>query len=297
MKIGIPKGLLYYKYFMFIKTFLEELNIEVVTSKDTDRYILDLGVKSAVDDACLPIKVFHGHIEYLKDMCDIILLPRLMSTAKGQYICPKFCGLPEMITSSISNLPKVLVEPIYGLDKKSTYDFSCRIGKKLGATRKNIDRAFMRAIDEQRRFMTTKLIVKGSYNVALIGHPYNIYDSYINMNIVNKLKVANIGVLTEEYVSKENIEDEVKQLFKKPFWHFAKNSYGFAAYISKNKLVDGIIYISSFACGIDSVIIELIKNRVKNMPILILKIDEQTGEAGFNTRIEAFTDMLERRCI
>jgi predicted nucleotide-binding protein (sugar kinase/HSP70/actin superfamily) len=30
--------------------------------------------------------------------------------------------------------------------------------------------------------------------------------------------------------------------------------------------------------------------------VLVLKIDEQTGEAGFDTRIEAFTDMLERRC-
>lgn len=28
---------------------------------------------------------------------------------------------------------------------------------------------------------------------------------------------------------------------------------------------------------------------------MVLKIDEHTGEAGVNTRIEAFVDMLERR--
>ena len=61
--------------------------------------------------------------------------------------------------------------------------------------------------------------------------------------------------------------------------------------------VNGIIYISSFGCGIDSIIIDLIKNKLKDFPILILKVDEQTGEAGFHTRIEAFTDMLERKCI
>ena len=42
-------------------------------------------------------------------------------------------------------------------------------------------------------------------------------------------------------------------------------------------------------------VIELVKNRLSDFPFLILKIDEHTGEAGFNTRIEAFVDMLERR--
>ena len=33
----------------------------------------------------------------------------------------------------------------------------------------------------------------------------------------------------------------------------------------------------------------------KNKPFLNLSIDEQTGEAGFITRIEAFTDMIFRK--
>lgn len=32
-----------------------------------------------------------------------------------------------------------------------------------------------------------------------------------------------------------------------------------------------------------------------NMPVLSLVLDEHTGETGFQTRIEAFTDLLERR--
>ncbi len=56
-----------------------------------------------------------------------------------------------------------------------------------------------------------------------------------------------------------------------------------------------MVHISSFACGIDSVVTELIKDKIEDFPYMILKIDEQTGEAGFDTRIEAFTDMLSRR--
>ena len=43
--------------------------------------------------------------------------------------------------------------------------------------------------------------------------------------------------------------------------------------------------------------IERITRRAKqfNKPLLNLTIDEQTGEAGFVTRIEAFVDMLFRK--
>jgi predicted nucleotide-binding protein (sugar kinase/HSP70/actin superfamily) len=36
---------------------------------------------------------------------------------------------------------------------------------------------------------------------------------------------------------------------------------------------------------------------MKYFPFLTLKVDEHTGESGFDTRIEAFVDMLERRQI
>ncbi|EPS51229.1 hypothetical protein CFSAN002368_13443 [Clostridium botulinum A1 str. CFSAN002368] len=35
-----------------------------------------------MDEACLPIKIFHGHVSSIKDECDIILLPRMMQIEK-----------------------------------------------------------------------------------------------------------------------------------------------------------------------------------------------------------------------
>ncbi len=60
----------------------------------------------------------------------------------------------------------------------------------------------------------------------------------------------------------------------------------------RRKEVDGIVYVSSFCCGTDSVTIEMIKNRIASFPFLVLKLDEQTGEAGYNTRLEAFREVL-----
>ncbi|MBU3173772.1 acyl-CoA dehydratase activase-related protein [Clostridium estertheticum] len=295
MKVGIPKGLLYYKYYPFIKRFLSELGVEIITSTDTNKNILNEGIKYCVDEACLPIKIFHGHILDIKDKCDLLIIPRFMRVRQREFICPKFCGLPEMILCSISNMPKVMTEPIYATSEKELYAWCKNLANMITKDKHKTKVAFNNALEEQRK---TKFGIKDEgykITIALVGHPYNLYDTFINMDIVKKLNKLGVGVITEEYVSEEQIKSEVNTLFKRPFWTFASNSYGFTTSISKNKEIDGAIYISSFACGIDSVVIELIKDKLYGFPLLVLKVDEHTGEGGIDTRIEAFIDMIERK--
>lgn len=295
MKVGIPKGLLYDKYNPFLHTFFSELGAEIITSVDTDREILDEGVKYCVDEACLPIKIFHGHVYSIKDKCDIILIPRIMQLRKREYICPKFCGLPEMVLNNIPDMPKAITEPIYATSKYDLFKWAKKAGKTITKDNFKIRKAFNEALLVQNEYKTGIKNEGYAINIALSGHPYNIYDNFTNMNVVKKLNNLGVGVITEEYLDEGIIEKEIKNLFKKPFWTFARINYGFTTNVSKEKLLDGIIYISSFNCGIDSVTLELIKHKVGDYPFLILKVDEHTGEAGLDTRLEAFVDMLERR--
>lgn len=297
MKIGIPKGLLYCKYHPFINTFFSELGADIVTSPETNKDILNMGVKYSVDEACLPIKIFHGHVAYLKNKCDIMLIPRIMCLNKKEYICPKFCGLPEMILNDVPNMPKCITYPIYAFSHIYFKIFIFKMGTYITKNYFKIQKAYKRAIEAQIKYKNGIKDNGFKLNVALVGHPYNIYDKFANMNLVKKLNGLGIGVVTEDFIPKDKINSQITSLFKKPFWTFTRNSYGFSKYVTINKKVNGIIYISSFACGIDSVTIELIKNQLSHFPFLILKIDEQTGEAGFYTRLEAFADMLERRYI
>lgn len=295
MRVGIPKGLLYNKYHPFLITFFKELGAEVVVSENTNKKILDLGVKYAVDEACLPIKIFHGHVAVLKDKCDIIVIPRIMQLKKDEYICPKFCGLPEMVLNSIDNMPSAITEPIYAFTKKKLYNWAKSAGKKVNCNSFKIKNAFMKAYEEQLQYSTGILNEGYEIKIALVGHPYNIYDNFINMNLIPKLNKMGVGVETMEFTNEFLISLEINNLYKRPFWTYARENYGFAVNAANSKSADGIIYISSFNCGIDSVIIELIKDKVGDFPFLTLKVDEHTGEAGIDTRIEAFTDMLERR--
>lgn len=296
MKIGIPKGLLYCRYYPFMNTFFTELGAEIVTSSETNKEILNIGIKYSIDEACLPIKIFHGHVASIKDKCDIMLIPRIMSLNKNESICPKFCGLPEMIINDIPNMPKCITYPIYAYPQKSFNKWILRTGMLFTKNYFKIQKSYRKALKVQEQYKNNIKNQDFKLNLALIGHPYNIYDKFINMDLVKKLNNLGIGVFTEENIDEDIINQQVKNLFKKPFWTFAKNSYGFSTYMALSKKIQGIIYISSFACGIDSVVIELIKNALGDFPFLVLKVDEQTGEAGFHTRLEAFADMLERRC-
>ncbi|MDP4088414.1 MAG: acyl-CoA dehydratase activase-related protein [Bacillota bacterium] len=295
MLIGLPKGLMYWKYGITVRTFLEELGLEYIVSPDTNRDILDRGVNTCVDDACLPVKVFHGHVDWLKDRCDLIITPRIMKVTEREFICPKFCGIIEMLKNSITGLPKLTEMPLNMVTREDLLRWFMSIGKSMGCNRKSILQAYEKAIGAYRDMEKGYDDSGYEYKVALIGHPYNIYDDYCNMNLRRKLNRLGVGVITEEKVDKSVIEEKVTSLFKRPFWSFAKNSYGASIALYEQGTIDGIIYISSFACGIDSIVIEIIKDYIGDFPFMVLKIDEHTGEAGVDTRIEAFCDMLERR--
>ena len=67
-----------------------------------------------------------------------------------------------------------------------------------------------------------------------------------------------------------------------------------AAVQLRNK-VDGIVLLSSFSCGPDSMTDEIMNRRLKNIPILTMTLDGQDATAGMETRIESFIDILHLR--
>ncbi len=295
MKIGIPRGLLYSKYHAFAKTFLEELGAEIVVSPETGKQILDEGVRLCVDDACLPMKVFHGHVSWLKTRCDAILIPRFIGIREKEYICPMFCGLVEMVSNSIADLPRLIDTPVYSTDRDRLYEWAKKTGAFVTRDENLIAEAFGKALSEQARSKPGFSGDGYAYKAGLIGHIYNISDRFVNMDLINKLNALGIGAVTSDVIDRAEIDAEAQRLYKKPFWSFARDYYGAAATMCRAGMVHGIIYLSSFSCGIDSVVIELIKNEIGDFPFMVLKLDEHTGEAGFNTRLEAFSDMLKRR--
>jgi predicted nucleotide-binding protein (sugar kinase/HSP70/actin superfamily) len=348
--IGMPRALAYYIYFPFWKTYFEELGHEVIESSPTTRAILDQGIKDTVSDACIPIKVFHGHVEDLKDKVDYIFVPRLVSMRKyGDFgtetLCPKFLGLPDMLAASINDLSPVL-EARLDLKKgnRELFKVYSRLGKSLGADFFSICRAFRRAskvqkdyeqllqkgimpdmamqqvfgsykktsltghelarANEQARNLKSGLgqqssipIGDNSCSLAVVGYPYAIYDPYINVGLISALAQEGVRVYTQDMLNKQQLESQSYKLDKDMFWYFSNRVVQGALYYMDVQPVDGLIHITAFACGPDSIVDKYleIETKRRGLPYMSITIDEHTGEAGMRTRVEAFLDMLEYR--
>lgn len=293
MKIGIPGGLLYYRYEPFIRTFFNELEVSTEYSTISNKEILDLGARNCVDEACLPMKLFHGHAAKLQKTCDYITVPRIMNCEYGESVCPKFRGLPELVESGTGKSNQIFTEPIYMNDMEKLKKVLKKNCRKIGVPDSRQENAFRSAMESQRNTSFGLNETWYRRRVFLAGHPYNIYDSFANLNLLQKLHNLDIGAITEERVSRYDLMEELKGLIKRPYWFFFIHNFIPAMVLMKRKEIDGIVYISSFCCGTDSITIDMIKNRIGSFPFLVLKLDEQTGEAGYNTRLEAFREVLK----
>src|SRR4030067_3816228 len=107
-RIGIPRALLYYKYYPMWLTFLKEMGACVVVSGQTNPRIIKQGAARVVCDTCLPLKAYVGHVISLTGNCDSIFIPILRSTGKKVLNCSRFLGLPDMIRAVVPEAPLIL---------------------------------------------------------------------------------------------------------------------------------------------------------------------------------------------
>lgn len=153
-KVGIPKALLYYNFYPAWKVFFNELGAEVITSGNTCKKIIDDGVKSCVDEACLPVKVFVGHVIDLKEKgVDYIFIPRIVSIEPKKYLCAKFLGLPDMVKCLVPDLPEIIDTKIdlYKNDKSLMREI-VRTGEKFVSDKAKIYTGYYKALEMQNNF-------------------------------------------------------------------------------------------------------------------------------------------------
>jgi predicted nucleotide-binding protein (sugar kinase/HSP70/actin superfamily) len=323
MKVGIPRTLAYFSYFPVWETFFREVGAEVVVSNPTNKDILNAGIKETITDACIPIKLYHGHVANLKGKVDYLFIPRLVNLNNSTTYCPKFLGLPEMVKSSIEGLPPIIdIRVDLRKGRYELFKISYRLGRMFTHNSWRIFRAYKKAMDAFRKFR--KLIEEGVFpedairalngsgeatirkedpdqlKIALLGYPYEIYDGFLNLNLIDKLKSMKISIVTADMIPEKVLDTQKNKFSKGMFWTFSDQALKAAMYFIEQGKVDGMIHVTAFGCGPDSMVdryIELEIKDKKNIPYMSLMIDEHSAEAGMLTRLEAFVDMLRRRRI
>ncbi|WP_407306472.1 acyl-CoA dehydratase activase-related protein [Desulfosporosinus sp. SB140] len=297
MKVGIPRALLYYKYKHLWESFFDELEIDYIVSPATNKEIILKGINHAIDESCLSSKIYIGHVEWLLDKCDYILVPRISDYGSDGTVCTKFQAIYDILANTFRNRNINLLD--YNIDSQAA-DFEMnafvKMGKILGKRKSQSLYAYLVAKQVQKKAQAMELneqeglMNENKLKILLIAHRYNICDSYIGEPITNFLcKLGTVPIIGDIAPKKEALARSAEISETLP-WAFNKELVG-SIPIFKDK-IDGIILMSAFPCGPDSLVNEMIIRRVKDKPILNLMIDGQEGNAGIETRLESFVDII-----
>lgn len=305
-KIGIPKALIFHEYYDIWINYFKLIGAEVVTSEDTNRIMIDKGIENSNSEYCLPLKAFMGHVESLIDKVDYIFVPRYTSVDSNEFTCPKFCALPDLVKLDMKSPVKILEADInLHFRPQNLLNTLVEMSGELGVSSFTSICAFKKAAEEINRlestFHSNNKIRHLNINenklkpIGVFGHSYMLNDKYLNMNLMKKVLDFGYEITTPKDVEKTNLKIHAKPYNKDNFWSVGIENLGAAFYFAENNLISGGIYITPFACGIDSIVAEIIEMRYAKeyrIPFLKLTIDEHSGEAGFDTRLEAFFDNI-----
>lgn len=322
MKIGLPRALMFYRYYPFFRAFLEGCGCDVQPSPPTNLGILARGTDICVDDVCVAVKVLFGHVSYLQERVDAVLVPRLVTVEKQRYdtfTCPKLIAAPDMIRFSFPHLP-ALLEFIVDISKAPWWWGCIRLGRQLDVPLFGIARAYMNAVREQKRFegflhqgwlpddalerlhngngcSAPSYLAARDVTVAVVGHHYLLGDPLVNKRLVHWLDANNARVLGSTMLTDEVIKNEAAPL--PPLsWSYERELLAAVSHFLKREDVDGVIYLTSFGCGPDSMVTEMARrelNPVGEQLLLEMVLDEHSAESGIRTRAEALVDMLRYR--
>ncbi len=299
IKIGLPRALLYHKYHIFWEEFLKRLGFEAITSPETNKEILKRGTALAIDESCLSLKLYLGHVEWLLPRTDYIFIPRIVSLRKREALCTKFMGLGDISRNTFHNLKAIeytvdIIERRFEVVElvKTFYKFEKNIFKIISAyyyakkKEKKIEREKLMA-----QLVRIKNNASKKPTVLIVSHPYTTYDALLGKPITSYLKNQGIEVIFADIAPMEKSIMLSEKISRDLYWTYNKELLGAIEFYRKK--IDGIVFLMVFPCGPDALVVNLCQNKINDLPISVITLDELEGDAGLKTRLESFADILK----
>lgn len=316
--VGLNRSFLTNHLFPLYNTFFKELGCEVVMPDK----VLEAGVQKMGAPFCYPAEAAHGlFLDLLGQKPDFIFLPHVKELYQKNSIsyrkeyqstCLILQGESYYLRSAFKKELEELNKGKDGSRKKCKIlspilNFSqgwetqakqfAALAKQLGFSEAAGRRAYQKAWQKQKEIFDgfkqrgRQLLQKLAQNpemiaVVVFGRPYNAYAPEINLNIPHKF--ASRGILTIPF-DWLPFEDEPCQ--ETMHWAIGQMILKAAQLIKKHPQLFGA-FITNFSCGPDSFLLGYFRDIMGRKPSLTLELDSHTADAGVNTRIEAFLDVI-----
>jgi predicted CoA-substrate-specific enzyme activase len=263
-------------------------------------------------DFCYPIKVAMACVNVIlkEDPSSRILLPFLIQDIKDDsihprsYYCPFITTVPSFFKdktlSSRVFTPEIDLSRSLSWQARQIRDFLKRSGIDRVSPFKIITglKRGMEKLEQYRRELTSKAIsildeIGDEKAIVLLGRSYNLYHRILNLGIPELIESLGYRVITMDAIPDDVTNKDITGFFPDMYWYQGQRLLKKALSI-RNKQNLFPLMISNFSCGPDSFILTYFEKICSDKPYLILELDEHGSATGYQTRIEAFIDMIEQ---
>lgn len=288
MKIGIPRALFYHYYPDLWENFVLLLGMEPVLSHPTSTKTIEQAALVSETENCLPVKLLDAHIESLVGQADVILVPRLLSMMKGRVSCPKLGALTDVAHANLRGRAEILGFTV-DENQEPLQSTLLKLGMSLGIDRKRSRMAAQQAVEAmhaRQKTLSANVSQSDRPRILLLSHPYILHDEYLSGPIHRKLEDMNMNACTLPFPESGTAPDLSS-------WDACCKMHQALIDLDPHD-VAGVIQLSSFNCGCDSIMSEFFREilKEKGIPYMVLIMDEHSAQGGLETRLEAFVDSM-----
>ncbi|MBW2406381.1 MAG: activase [Deltaproteobacteria bacterium] len=309
-KIGINKSFLVNTYYPLYSTFFAKLGFEIVVPD----FYTQKGIDQKNASFCYPAELTHGFFHTLIEMKhppEFIFLPHFKALPisdgnSSAQVCPFVQGetyylqaafrqkLKELKTKGTTILTPLL-DLTKGLDSARTplietaVQMGCRPKAAISAFNASMKRqtACMAEMSHIGKKVLQQLEADpNQIAVVIFARPYNGFVEEAHMGIPHKLASRGILVIPFDFLL-FNREKSKRHMY----WGMGQRILQVARVVKKHPQLFGT-FITNFSCGPDSFIIGYFRDIMGRKPSLTLELDSHTADAGLETRIEAFIDII-----
>ena len=308
--VGIPRSLMIYKFFPMAYQFFHTLGFNVLLSPETDEKIIALSQEVTQEETCYPVKLLHGHMEYLaRAGVDYIFIPRIRtirhekSYVEHNYGCVYMQTAPELAAAALGIKERgiTLVSPLLDLDmgKPQLAGAMIQAGMSLGKEKPLCAAALakgaaaMALCDKKSEKLGKDFLdtLKPEDKVlVLITRNYGISDPVLNMQIPNELLKRGCMVLNLSHLAGHSLD--LSEEYPNLYWPFGQHILSGAKIIRDHPNLYAV-YLTNHGCGPDGMISHLFGEIMGDKPYLSVEVDEHQSTVGVVTRIEAFLNSLK----
>ncbi len=301
--VGVPEALSVHSLWPLYSHFFHALGVRAVLVAEPS----EGGMSRCESSFCYPAEIAHGQMGTILERHAEVThwwLPHLKSMPSLERevhacFCPITQGLPYYLRTAFDLDDARVLRPV--LDFSKGFEAGAgpllEVAERLGFARRAARAAFAGAVERQRacdaeaqrvgREALAEAARDGRPVIVLFGRPYNAFAPGANMGVPRKFATRGYTVLPFDFLP---IGDEA--ILPNMYWWYGQQDLKAAVQVRDRPELFAC-FVTNFSCAPDSFILHFNRWIYGSKPFLTLELDSHTADAGIDTRIEAFLDIIE----